>query len=314
MMVFLSSLPGEITRTYIDYQKSTYLFSKIYWFIKSQILILKHVYSLKKNDILYLNTFYPFIVGLFGKFLGITVVYHIHEAYPNKKIHIRIIFKIIEYSANKIFCVSNIVKIQFKSKKAKIMSNCLHPSFPKKTLDQRSKKNNPKKILMISSLKKYKGIFTFCELASSMINYDFTLVISSSSAEINKVLFKYKSIQNLRIISSQKDITPFLNCNGIMLNLTDFNEVIETFGLTILEGLSYGLPGVVPIKSGVTDLINHNINGRRIKNIKDILEIKSAIDYINENYSLLSENAFNSSQKYSFMNFKIKLIKELSNI
>jgi len=53
-------------------------------------------------------------------------------------------------------------------------------------------------------------------------------------------------MDNLQIISRQNDVTPFYNEASIVLNLSDKQRFVETFGLTALEAMSAGLPVIVP--------------------------------------------------------------------
>ena len=37
--------------------------------------------------------------------------------------------------------------------------------------------------------------------------------------------------------------------------------MVETFGLTILEGMAYGLPALIPPVGGITELVEHGRSG-----------------------------------------------------
>lgn len=60
----------------------------------------------------------------------------------------------------------------------------------------------------------------------------------------------------------------------MVLNLSDTKLWVETFGLTVLEAMAYGLPTIVPPVGGVVELVEEGKNGFLIdsKNVKLISE------------------------------------------
>ena len=62
-------------------------------------------------------------------------------------------------------------------------------------------------VLMICSLKKYKGVFEFIKIAKKLLTFkkiNFTLVLNSNYKDI-KNFFKYENLpKNIKIFSKQK--------------------------------------------------------------------------------------------------------------
>ncbi len=116
-------------------------------------------------------------------------------------------------------------------------------------------------VLMICSLKVYKGVDEFLELAKKNPSYIFKLVVNATEKVIQEY-FKGREIpKQLIIYPTQTDTHPFYQEASVILNLSHPDLWVETFGLTILEGMRYGLPAIVAPVGGVTELVEDNKNG-----------------------------------------------------
>ncbi|WP_372238201.1 glycosyltransferase [Pseudomonas sp. R11-23-07] len=54
---------------------------------------------------------------------------------------------------------------------------------------------------------------------------------------------------------------PYYQQASILLSLSKPDECVETFGLTILEGLSFGIPCIVPPVGGPVELVSDDCEG-----------------------------------------------------
>ena len=86
-------------------------------------------------------------------------------------------------------------------------------------------------------------------------------------------------MDNLQIISRQNDVTPFYNEASIVLNLSDKQRFVETFGLTALEAMSAGLPVIVPTEGGIAEMVEYGANGYKI-DVQDLDRLNCMIDEI----------------------------------
>lgn len=98
----------------------------------------------------------------------------------------------------------------------------------------------------------------------------------------------------------------------MIVNLSIPSQIIETFGLTILEGMSYGLPCIVPPVGGVTELVCEGVNGYKVDS-RETEELVNKIKLIledDEKYKKMSNEAIKISKNFSFDVFinKIKLV------
>jgi glycosyltransferase involved in cell wall biosynthesis len=86
------------------------------------------------------------------------------------------------------------------------------------------------------------------------------------------------------------------------LNLSQPDLFIETFGLTVLEAMTYGIPVIVPDAGGITGLVEHGVNGFRVDTSKPE-EVLKTIVYVfadQERYHKLSESARARSRLFSY--------------
>ena len=109
---------------------------------------------------------------------------------------------------------------------------------------------------------------------------------------------------NLKIYPRQSDTTPFYMKASIVLNLSDKEKVIETFGMTVLEAMTAGLPVIVPTVGGVAELVENGKAGYQIdatdlelieKRIHDMLSDK-------ENYIGMANNALKQARLFCAKN------------
>lgn len=106
---------------------------------------------------------------------------------------------------------------------------------------------------------------------------------------------------NITIYSRQSDVVPFYNATSLVLNLTNSQLAVETFGLTPLEAMSAGVPVIVPTKGGIAEMVEDGMNGYKI-DVQQLNVIENKIRQIFEEkvlYSKLSENAIRHSAQYN---------------
>lgn len=313
---FLSEIP-KVQNHYYWYKFAPNPFVRLAFLTISQMLLgFKLLFFLKKDDVLYINTVLPFGAGIVGKLRGCKVIYHIHETSMKPQILKKFLFGIVKWSATEVVYVSNFLANQepMKNKKT-VLYNVLENDFVKQAeLNSRYEKTE-KIVLMICSLKAYKGVNEFLKLSKKNPQYVFKLVVNASQNDICDY-FKDESLPpNLIVYPTQKNTHAFYQEASILLNLSDVNLWVETFGLTVLEGMAYGLPAIVPPVGGVTELVEENKNGYLIDS-KQGIKICEKLNLILNNdelYATLSRNAIEKSKQFSEAYFEQESIKILSN-
>ena len=105
---------------------------------------------------------------------------------------------------------------------------------------------------------------------------------------------------NIKIISRQDDVTAFYNDASVVLNLSDKERFIETFGLTALEAMTAGLPVIVPTEGGIAEMVTDGENGYKI-DVAYIDEIENHLRQMltdKEVYCRMAECAQHEAEKY----------------
>lgn len=295
------------------------LFSKMFWHYRNE-----------KDVVFYVNTLLPFGAGLAGNLLEKKVVYHIHETSMKPPIF----KKLLKFFANKnadtaIYVSNNLMEMEaLPDVKGKVVYNGLSKDFIAKAKVSESKsksslsrnlgenknglpqnfgenENNDRfRILMLCSLKDYKGVPEFVELAKRLPNYEFELVVNASENEIKNYFGTVPNYKNLTIFPVQSNVHPFYQRADLVLNLSHPETWVETFGMTILEAMYYGIPCIVPPVGGPVELIDNGVQGFLIdqRNLDIIIEKINLLATDKILYQSFSEAALKKAKTFSLEN------------
>lgn len=308
----------------IPYNRSNYKILTLLSFIVYQLkLFLKLLKYRDQNVIFYVNTIMPFSAGLAGKILGKKVVFHHHEASINR--FIKFIAKtIISISSFKNIFVSNYLyqKEKIKSVKSEIVYNTLAKDFARKALQTPFEIKDNIYILMICSLRKYKGVDQFIKISNLCLDYPsirFELVVDANTKEINSFFNNTEIPPNLEIYSGRSTkVSEHYKKANILLSLSDKNRWVETFGMTILEAMAYGVPSIVPEVGGPLEIIEDGINGFHIDSY-NLNKISSTIIRLHKNSNELNQLSVAARHKFDEFDFSFfekkmnEIFKDLKN-
>ncbi len=261
-------------------------------------------YIFKRDTVVYINTILPIGAAIGGRLAGKRVVYHYHENAKAKGISYRILARLMQVVASEIICVSHYQRSFLRRKKGVVViPNALQEEFAVSIVPFCAEKSfSQQRVLMLGSLKQYKGTREFIELATRMKQFSFELVLNDTCDNIEAYI-KNNAIalpKNLTILPRQQKVAPFYNRASLVLNLTNKQSAIETFGLTALEAMTAGLPVIVPTVGGIAEMVDDGVNGYKI-DVQDIDKIKERVEYILTNkdfYISLAKNSREYSKKY----------------
>lgn len=305
----------------IPYCRAKNKFKTLFFYLFSQVILFFKIIRLRKKiSIIFVNTMLPFGAALAGKFCGIKVIYHIHETSIKPKLLKIFLRFIIKNSASEIIYVSESLMKQegFDEIRSTVIYNSLSPRFrdliiKNKDLSQAQDFN----ILMICSLKDYKGVKEFmiiAKLCQLKKDISFTLVLNAQIFEIKEYFKNFEVPPTVRIFPKQKDVTPFYHKASMVLNLSRPDQWVETFGLTILEALSFGIPVIVPPVGGPTEIIRDGEEGFLISSY----EVSRIAEKINElscepcKYVTFSKKASARALDFNINNFQKKILTILN--
>lgn len=300
------------------YKRSENKLVTLFYYVLSQILLFFQCLKYWNQDVVfYINTMMPFGGALAGKLMSKKVMYHVHETSLKPQILKKFLRSVISLTAHKVIFVSEYLKDveSFANKKQIVIYNALERSIVE---EQKVIKSNFI-VLMICSLKEYKGVFEFMKLVQFLSNVkdlQFQLVLNASKDEINEYLKDSEKPSSLVIFDRQNDLSKFYRDASLLLNLSRPDGWIETFGLTILEGMEYGLPAVVPPVGGPTEIVREGIDGFQIC-CYETEKIADKIKFLMENkdeYHRLSSNALTRVKAFDLETFEKSIIKEIEEL
>ena len=190
-----------------------------------------------------------------------------------------------------------------RKKGVTVIPNALPTEFVSRLHPDAEAAFNRKTVLMLSSLKEYKGTREFIELADRLPQYKFVLVINDTQENIDKYLSdnKITNIKGLTIYPRQADVTSFYNAASVVVCLTNPQLAVETFGLTTLEAMSAELPVIVPTEGGIAEMVENGVNGFKM-DVQELDEIEETIRRMLTNsdlYLSLSVEALSHSAAFN---------------
>lgn len=312
---FLSKLAG-VEYHYIFYKWSDNRGLQIINFLFAQIqLFIMTLFMSRKNRIYYLNTITPIGAAFAAKFSRKKRIYHVHEDMMQQKT----LYKFYRFAfkhccTRAIFVSKYLLDRKVGLSESYLVYNTLDAEFIKKA-DQYHLNDNRDIILMVSSLKRYKGIYQFVELSKRLPNYKFEMVLSASEGEIEAFKGTVSIPSNLLIFSRQLDLHSFYKRTKILLSLSLPDGWIETFGLTILEAISSGIPCIVPNIGGPIEIIDDGMNGFCVDPYElDLIQSKINILFADDAlYKQYSQNAYVKS-KFFNLSLPLEDIEKIINI
>ena len=257
-----------------------------------------------KDVVFYINTILPFGAAIGARLIRKKVIYHVHENPVKKTFLHKIAIAVFIRCAHKAIFVSEYLYNSYKvDESRKILAcNALNPDFKRIAENHNPVFRIPHTILMASSLKLFKGTDIFIELAVKLPDFRFILILNAGDSEIRQYLKNRIIPQNLELLPGSDNLHLFFKKTQLVVNLSIPALCVESFGLTILEGMTYGIPVIVPPAGGITELVEDGINGYKVDplNQSSLIEKIKKIFSNEEKYFLLSSNSRQMAKKFSY--------------
>jgi glycosyltransferase involved in cell wall biosynthesis len=269
---FLSSCDVPVAR--FGYVRSNQRILTLVSFLFSQIVLFIRLLCdrrIDKDAVIYINTVLPFGAALYAKLTGRRVVYHVHEISVSPAILRYFLLKVVQMTSSVNIYVSDahMMALPIPGVPAKRIYNALDRSFLKIAADTiyASRYHEYFNVLLIASLRDYKGIPELLNLAASVVDYEeikFQLVVNDIEDTISTYFSGKQIPPNLIIYPRTSDTTMFYQQSNLVLNLSRVDQWVETFGLTILEAMAFGVPVIVPPVGGPKELVDDGIQGFKV--------------------------------------------------
>ena len=260
---FLSPFSG-ITRPLFYRRGNSKVLTLFYYLITQIHMMYLCIRYCRGNDVFYVNTMMPAAAGLAGMRLGKRVIFHVHETSLRPALLKLVLRNIINLTADRVIYVSNYLRgvEPFTRPVLDVVYNSVSVPNVDVVIDK-SPLVGTFNVLMACSLKEYKGVYEFLALARTFElepEYQFNLVLNACSDEIDAELAGALP-SNVNVYPRQSNLSEFYQNASVVLNLSRPDGWVETFGLTILEAMSFGLPVIVPTVGGPAELVQDGVNG-----------------------------------------------------
>ncbi|MBR1981983.1 MAG: glycosyltransferase family 4 protein [Akkermansia sp.] len=255
-------------------------------------------YLFCRDVVFYINTLLPAGPALAGRLMGKRVVYHYHENAFVKGGFYRMLSRVMQRLAHRIICVSRYqCSFLLRQEKCTVVPNALPVEFVRHFEGRPPRSKAEGDVLMVGSLKVYKGTCEFVQLAGMLPELRFVLVINDEQEAID-AFWQEQGMElppNLTVYPRQADVKPFYERAAVVLNLSNPRLFIETFGMTALEAMTAGLPVIVPPVGGIAEIVEPGVTGYHA----DVMELNAIAAYI----QILQEN----ENLYANMSAKCKV-------
>lgn len=284
---FLSNISGANYKN-INYRWSPNKFLTLFNFFWTQFRLFIYVLGLPKSAGVYVNTLLPFGSACAAHLRGMEVIYHLHEPQVQPPILFRLLKKVAKQTSQRQIYVSNYLAnvlsdIWIENRKT------IYNAVPKKYenfIEKDTARQGKFTVLMACSQKRYKGIYEFLELAHAIPEVNFKLILNSKSELFNGFIAQNSIAENCEVLSAQNDMIPHYLSASLLLNLSHTDQWVESFGLTLIEAMCFGLPVIAPDEGGPIEIVKDNVSGY-------ILNVKNFDQIVNKIKSLsLDENLY----------------------
>jgi L-malate glycosyltransferase len=305
---FLSDVPEGVVRHSNWYRFHENRLLRLLALLFSQFSLMATMFNIiRRDDIVYVNTVLPFGAALLGWIKGCRVIYHVHEVTVKPLVLKRFLFGVLKLTARELIFVSEYLSQQvlFPGKVTHVLHNAIPDSFLQRAQVIPRDTSMPQNVLMICSLKVYKGVNEFVELARSLKMYRFRMVVNASALELNTFFDGVDLPPNLELFPAQRDVVPHYAWADLIVNLSHPDGWIETFGLTIIEGMAFGLPAIVPEVGGIVEVVDHGYNGYHAdsRNVPALANLIHRVFLDTFGYKNMSENARRKLEQFREQHF-----------
>lgn len=299
-----NDVPHHIIKYQKHKNKLIWAFHLLFWHFQTFLFILRIA---GKDDVVHCNTLLTAPHLLAARLKGARAVSHIMETRISPKIHKFIMAQFVGGFADRLVYLSEYVKTAMQETIRGVPSTitypCVDPVILKNanSLTLQTPKNDQFTVGLICSLIWFKGFREFIQLASICQNYRFILVLNGTAEAFNSEMEGRTLPPNLTLYFSLKDVSVALAEIDVLLSLTQRTGWVETFGLTLIEAMAFGIPVIAPDIGAPTEFIQHDLNGYLIDetDMEALAVVLQAIYQDPQKFSELSNAARETAQKFT---------------
>ena len=253
------------------YWRTPYRLLTVATYLASQLSLLIHLFRTRDIDrdaVIYVNTLLPFGAALYGRMTGRPVVYHLHEVSVSPAPLRWFLTAMTRLTARSLIYVSDFhrARLPIAGVPAATVHNALNEDFLQRGrasayLHRRDAVFN---VLMLASLRDYKGIPEFVSLAEGLkrrSDIHFHLVVNDEKTAIQRYFQDKTPPHNVTVYPRTDNTGAHYARASLVLNLSRPDLWVETFGLTLLEAMAFGVPVIAPPVGGPAEVVRDGLDG-----------------------------------------------------
>ena len=173
-----------------------------------------------RDVVFYVNTILPVGPAVAGWLMRKRVVYHYHENAMVKSGLYRALAWVMQRVATEIVCVSKYQRSFLKREKGVVVvPNALPEEFVERAVVDSEGAFERKRVLMLGSLKGYKGTNEFVKLARRLGQYEFVLVLNEEQENVDRYFGALECTDNLKVYARQADVVPFYKGASVVFKM-----------------------------------------------------------------------------------------------
>lgn len=255
------------------YWRSPYRLLTLFTYVVSQLCLLVQLFrsrDIDRDALIYVNTLLPFGAALYGWLTGRPVVYHLHEVSVSPAPLKWFLTGIARLTARGLIYVSDFHRgsLPISGVPAATVHNALDALFlvraAANSYQHRYGHEDCFNVLMLASLRDYKGVPEFLALTKGLSlrsDIHFDLVLNDDAPALQHYFRATDVPRNLTLHSRTDDPAHHYAQASLVLNLSRPDLCVETFGLTLLEAMAFGVPVIAPPVGGPTELVSQGVEG-----------------------------------------------------
>jgi glycosyltransferase involved in cell wall biosynthesis len=253
------------------YQRARSRVATFLAYMLSQVLLFATLLrdpSIAHDAVVYVNTLLPFGALLYGRLTGRRVICHVHEISLTPRLLQRTLVGVARHCATLAVYVSDaharalpIPQLPWRR-----VHNALEPRFLQTAAASKYEhlRGGRFGVLMLASLRDYKGVPELIELAKDLRDdplIHFDLVANEDAQSLSRFVATHSVPANLIIHPRTTDTAAYYERASLVLNLSRVDAWVETFGLTVLEAMAFGIPVIAPPVGGPPELVADGVHG-----------------------------------------------------
>lgn len=302
-----------------------------YWYRKSGNKTLRHLFLLisqlhmcwlmwlhgrKYEQVtVYQNTVLAFGAALYARLSGSRSICHIHETSLGGPLYNQMLKAVCDLGRPVYIYVSHAHRdiLDWATPQAHVVHNAVDPVLFRAGSQSKEKLISPINIYFPSAPLEKKGFDVFLDLATTLIprkDIRFHWVANCSARERNWALDHFNIPPNLIVHDVVADMSPIYHDADIVLNLSDANQWIETFGMTIVEAMAFGCLVIAPPVGGPAEIVTDRLDGVLLHgwDLAALVEILTDIADRPEHYKHMTQMARNRSADFAFEHYSAQIL------